>query len=77
MKPANHYLAVDLGAESGRVMLATCGPDGLSIEEVHRFPNGPIEQAGSLRWDFGRLTTEIKAGLKQGLVRQPEVVRHL
>lgn len=65
MSETNNYVAVDLGAESGRVMLATCTQDSLEIEELHRFPNGPIEQDGSLRWDFSRLMTEIKAGLKK------------
>jgi rhamnulokinase len=65
MSESRHYVAVDLGAESGRVMLATCSQDSLEIEELHRFPNGPIEQDGSLRWDFARLMAEIKVGLKK------------
>ena len=47
----NNYIAVDLGAESGRVMLGTVSDDKLSLEEIHRFANGPIEIKGSLRWD--------------------------
>jgi len=65
MNEARHYVAVDLGAESGRVMLATCTQDSLEIEELHRFPNGPIEQDESLRWDFAGLMTQIKVGLKK------------
>lgn len=47
----HHYIAVDLGAESGRVMLATLGAGRVSVEEIHRFPNGPVRLAGTLRWD--------------------------
>jgi len=61
----NNYIAVDLGAESGRVMLGTVSDDKLSLEEIHRFTNGPIDIDGSLHWDFPRILTEIKAGLKK------------
>jgi len=57
------YIAVDLGAESGRVMLSTVSNDKLILEEIHRFGNGPIEEDGSLRWDFDKLMTEIKTGI--------------
>lgn len=73
MSETNNYIAVDLGAESGRVMLGTCTQDSLGIEELHRFPNGPTEQAGSLRWDFARLMTEIKAGLKKAFALGKEI----
>jgi len=60
---ANCYIAVDLGAESGRVMLGRVGDGRLSLEQVHRFANGPMEQQGSLRWDFDRLLSDIKTGI--------------
>ena len=59
-----NYLAVDLGAESGRVMIGTIVNDKLSLRQVHRFSNGPTQDGGSLRWDFGKLLAEIKTGLK-------------
>ena len=59
-----HYLAVDLGAESGRVMIGTLLNDTLTLRHAPRFTNGPVEQAGSLRWDFDTLIKEIKTGLK-------------
>jgi len=59
------YIAVDLGAESGRVMLGSIGGDRLNLEEIHRFSNGPIEENGSLRWDFDRLLSEVKAGIRK------------
>jgi len=47
------YLAFDLGASSGRAVLGRTGPDGrIGLEEVHRFPNGPVEDDGGLFWDI-------------------------
>ncbi len=63
MAEAKKYIAVDLGAESGRVMLGSVSADKLALEEVHRFSNGPVEEAGTLRWDFERLLSEIKTGI--------------
>jgi rhamnulokinase len=57
------YLAVDLGAESGRVMAGIWDGKTLQLEEVHRFPNGPVYLADSLRWDIMRLWGEIQNGL--------------
>ena len=59
-----HYLACDLGAESGRLMLGTLENGRLSLEELHRFPNGPVETEKGLCWEIPRLTSELKAGLK-------------
>jgi rhamnulokinase len=56
--------AVDLGATSGRVMVGTVGPGVLRLEEVHRFPNGPVRHPdGSLRWDIRGIYREVLAGL--------------
>lgn len=57
--------AVDLGAESGRVML--CRWDGRKgeVEEVHRFPNQVRQQEGSLFWDLDSLWKEILEGLRK------------
>jgi len=57
------YLAIDLGAESGRVMAGLWNGKTLRLEEVHRFPNGPVYLADSLRWDVLRLWAEIQNGL--------------
>lgn len=62
---SHYYIACDLGAESGRVMLGCLENDKLSIEEIHRFPNGPTRLGGSLRWDVLRIFDELKAGLKK------------
>jgi len=49
------YLAVDLGAESGRVMAGLWNGRKIRLEEIHRFPNGPVALGGTLRWDVLRL----------------------
>jgi sugar (pentulose or hexulose) kinase len=58
-----NYIAVDLGAESGRVMLGRIADGRLTLEQIHRFSNGPVQEQGTLRWDFQKLLTEIKTGL--------------
>ena len=55
------YLACDLGAESGRLMLGSLTDGKLSLEELHRFPNTPIKTAGSLTWNLPQLFEELKA----------------
>ena len=57
------YLAADLGAESGRVMLGTLAGGRLEIEEIRRFPNQPVELPSGLYWDAFRLFHEIVEGL--------------
>lgn len=61
--PQQVYLAIDLGAESGRIMAGLWNGKRLRLEEVHRFPNGPVPLADSIRWDLLRLWSEIQAGL--------------
>lgn len=58
-----HYLAIDLGAESGRAMLGTLSDDSLALEELHRFPNTPVRLPTGLYWDTFRLFHEIQQGL--------------
>jgi rhamnulokinase len=57
------FLAVDLGAESGRVMAGCFDGDLLRIDEVHRFANVPVRVRGSLHWDILYLFSEIKRGI--------------
>ncbi len=57
--------AVDLGAESGRVVVGTFDGDRLAIDDVHRFPNVPVELAGTLHWDFLRLFGDVASGLRR------------
>jgi rhamnulokinase len=57
------YLAFDFGAESGRAVLAHLQSGILTTEEVHRFPNEPVEYGGSLHWDVARLWLEVRKAL--------------
>ena len=60
-----YYLAVDIGASSGRHILANSKVRYMHLEEVYRFPNGMDDKNGTLCWDVDRLFTEIKNGLKK------------
>ena len=57
------YIACDLGAESGRVILGTLFEGRLTLEEIHRFPTGPIQVGDSMHWDVHRIFVELKTGL--------------
>ena len=57
------YLALDLGAESGRAIAGTFDGEGLSLREAHRFPNVPVRRGGSVRWDLPALFDEVKRGI--------------
>jgi rhamnulokinase len=59
----SHYLAFDLGAESGRAMLGTLEGGRLAVEELHRFANTPVRVFDALYWDTLRLWHEIQRGL--------------
>ncbi len=61
----HRYIAIDLGAESGRVMLGTLRDGNLRMEEIHRFSNGAVRIQGTLRWDLLRLWEETCTGLKK------------
>jgi rhamnulokinase len=61
----NYYIACDLGAESGRVMLARLDEGHLSLEEIHRFPSPVVRVLGSLRWDVLGIYEELKNGLRK------------
>ena len=63
--------AVDLGAESGRVVVGTFDGDRLALEDVHRFSNVPVTLAGTLHWDFLRLFGEVTAGLRRAAAGGP------
>jgi rhamnulokinase len=57
------YLAFDLGAESGRAVLARLEAGILRMDEIHRFPNIPLFDAGTMRWDVNALWREMRLAL--------------
>lgn len=60
-----HVAGIDLGAESGRVMVGSLSGQTLTLEEMHRFKTANYERAGGIYWNLG----EIVAGIKEGLRR--------
>ncbi len=60
------YLAVDMGASSGRHVLGLFDGGRLRLEEVYRFENGPVEVAGRLYWDMLGQWAHVRAGLRAG-----------
>lgn len=60
-----YYLAVDIGASSGRHILACVADGTMKLEEIYRFTNGMDNKDGTLCWDINRLFTEIKKGLRK------------
>ncbi|MFM7207297.1 MAG: rhamnulokinase family protein [Planctomycetaceae bacterium] len=67
-------LAVDLGASSGRVVAGAFDGRTLTLEELHRFDNGPVAMAGQLAWDLPRLWHEVVAGLRAGASRHATAI---
>jgi rhamnulokinase len=59
----NRFLAIDLGAETGRAMLGTLDGGRLTLEELNRFPNTPVRLPTGLYWDTLRLFHEIRHAL--------------
>lgn len=60
-----YYLAIDIGASSGRHILSHMEDGKMVLEEIHRFPNGMAEEQGRKVWDVDKLFAEIKAGMKK------------
>jgi rhamnulokinase len=61
---SKHYLALDLGAESGRAIVGTIQDGSLRLTETHRFPNTPIRTPSGLHWDVPALWQDIKKGIR-------------
>jgi rhamnulokinase len=68
------YLAFDLGAESGRAMLGRLQGGVLDIREIHRFPNQPLQDHGSLRWNMPALWEEMRQALDRAADARPESI---
>lgn len=59
----DYFLAVDIGASSGRHILGSMQDGKMSIEEIYRFENGMVKKDGHLYWDVEHLEKEITAGM--------------
>lgn len=73
---ARYFTAVDLGATSGRVILATIEPTGISMEEVHRFAEPIVETGGHFYWNFAAILQSVLDGLRKIAARgiRPESI---
>lgn len=60
-----NYVAIDLGAESGRVMLGRLRSAQITLEEIHRFPNTPIRNRDSIHWNIGAIWSGIQEGVRK------------
>lgn len=69
MSQTAKFAAIDFGAESGRVVVGLFDGKRIELEEVHRFPNGPVQIVDSLHWDLLRLFAEAKQGLAEAAKR--------
>ena len=74
MSKSGWVAAVDLGATSGRVMLGHLGPDQLSVEAVHRFPNDPVRVPDGLHWKIPESYRNMLIGLRKAVAAQPDLV---
>ena len=61
----NYYLAIDIGASSGRHILGRIENGMIELEEIYRFENGLQERNGHLCWSHDKLFAEILAGLRK------------
>ncbi len=61
----NYYLAVDIGASSGRHMLGRVENGKIRMEEIYRFDNGMVKKDGHLCWDLEKLFREILKGMAE------------
>ncbi len=68
-----HYLAIDIGASSGRHIVGWRENGQLQTKEVYRFLNGVKEEAGHLVWDMEALLREVKQGIRAAKAEFPEI----
>ncbi|MBE6382414.1 MAG: rhamnulokinase [Lentisphaerae bacterium] len=66
-----NYLAIDIGASSGRHILGTVKDGKIALEEVYRFDNGQVRRNGHDCWDIEALVASVKAGIDAALAKGP------
>ena len=67
------YLAIDLGASSGRAVVGTWDGGSMRTQEVHRFRTPILEEKGHLYWDIATMWTEIRRGVSEALSAVPSL----
>ena len=68
-----HYLAIDIGASSGRHIVGWMENGDIRTEEVYRFPNGAEQVDGHLTWNIAELFKQVKEGIRQAFLRYPSI----
>ena len=68
-----YYLAVDIGASSGRHIIAWKENGQVLTRELYRFPNGVTELDGHLTWDISALVSHVKTGIDKALSEYPDI----
>ena len=69
----HHFVAIDLGATSGRVILASVSNGTIEMEEIHRFPDTIIQMQGHFYWDLPAIYKSVIEGLKKVAERKVEI----
>lgn len=70
----NYYLAIDIGASSGRHIVSWQEDGAIQMREVYRFPNAVREENGHLVWNMEALLREVKCGITSAKAKYPEIV---
>ena len=69
----HYYLAVDIGASSGRHIVGWKDDNGMQTKEVYRFPNGVQEENGHLTWDIRKLFANVVRGILEAFKQFPTI----
>ncbi|GAC1514258.1 MAG: rhamnulokinase family protein [Gemmatimonadaceae bacterium] len=69
--PVPSYIAIDLGASSGRVVVGTLEGATMAMREVHRFRTPLVEEGTHLRWDIEALWSDVRLGIAHALDAAP------
>ena len=67
-----YYLAIDIGASSGRHIVGWEEGGAIKTEEVFRFSNGTKTNCGHLVWDIDSLFKNVKKGIKRAFLKYPQ-----
>lgn len=68
-----YYLAIDLGASSGRHIIGYKKNDKIVLKEIYRFKTTMEESVDGLVWDFNRIFSDIKEGIKRAFKEYPQI----
>ena len=71
--PMQYYLAIDIGASSGRHIVGWTEDGAIKTEEIYRFPNGVTELDGHLTWDIDALLGHVKQGVAIAKEKYPQI----